>query len=189
MENTEIHCPECGQARVLDGGKYVRGPILCSRTRAGEAVYLCKSWHPGDNTHKFKIMAPAVTARAFTGDEASPCPKRSVTEVMVGDAERAKRQRSCGSVASRGSFIDLTYHFRYGGYAPHKRPERVLLLGFHHSSPALRSITVHRFQPRWGWLGMAGDDWGWLEMGGDRWGSRGQVSWHITQMSKSCNGM
>ena len=35
------------------------------------------------------------------------------------------------------------------------------------SSPALRSITVHRFQPRWGWLGMAGDDWGWLGEGGD----------------------
>ena len=35
------------------------------------------------------------------------------------------------------------------------------------SSPALRSRTVHRFQPRWGWLGMTGDDWGWLGEGGD----------------------
>ena len=35
------------------------------------------------------------------------------------------------------------------------------------STPALRSITVHRFQPRWGWLGMAGDGWGWLGEGGD----------------------
>ena len=34
------------------------------------------------------------------------------------------------------------------------------ILGFHldSSAPALRSITVHRFQPRW--LGMARDGWG-----------------------------
>ena len=56
MENT-ICCPECRQTRVLEGGKYVRGPAILGGTRAGEIVLWCKSCHPDDKTHKFKVMA------------------------------------------------------------------------------------------------------------------------------------
>lgn len=52
-----VRCPECQQVRVLDGGQYVRGPVILGGTRAGEAVYWCKSCHPDDKTHKFKVMA------------------------------------------------------------------------------------------------------------------------------------
>ena len=58
------------QARVLDGGKYVRGPVSMTRTRAGETLYWCRSCHPGDKNHKFKIMADG-TAVLHTSASAS----------------------------------------------------------------------------------------------------------------------